>query len=171
MSRISSRLLMGFLFVSMTVAAVQAEELNRELLSEHETIAKFEGLQTRVCRGRTSACPNRCEHSGKMATFKIVKYTKYSKPGKYGDPKRDVFSVLLSSIKNQPEMIKTIEGLTAGDKVILNWRHDYVTRGRSKSPERPITKLEKITGDAEDGMQEKKQKTKHSVVKFAKRNT
>ena len=36
-----------------------------------------------------------------------------------------------------------ILALKPGDKVRLKWNHDYVTRDRSKSPERVITLLEK----------------------------
>lgn len=40
-------------------------------------------------------CPDRCGHSGKLATFAIVKYLRYEKPGEFGDPRQEQFLVLI----------------------------------------------------------------------------
>jgi hypothetical protein len=119
----------------------------RELLSAHDTVARFTGLTDHTCLGRTSLCPDRCGHSGKLATFEIVKYLNYEKPGEFGDPKQEQFQVLIEdnmgNVKVPAAIRKTILALKPGDSVHLKWNHDYVTRDGSSSPDRPITLLEK----------------------------
>jgi len=119
----------------------------RELLSSHDTVARFSGIKDHTCLGRTSLCPDRCGHSGKLATFEILEYLNYEKPGKYGDPKQEQFRILIEdnmgNRKVSDEIHAAILALKEGDKVRLKWNHDYVTRDRSKSPERVITLLEK----------------------------
>jgi hypothetical protein len=133
-------------------AAVEKKlaELNqRELLSSHDTVAKFTGITDFQCRGRTALCPDKCGHSGRMATFEIVKYLGYEKPGQYGDEKQKALSVLIEdNMKNAkvPDAIlKAIDSLKPGATVHLKWNHDYVTRDGSKSPERPIVSIEPMT--------------------------
>lgn len=130
-------------------AADAPAEGKRELLSRHETIAQFQGTQQRTCMGRTSLCPDRCGSSGSFAAFKILTYTDYEKPGNYGDPKQGFFAFQLSDnaghAKSTPEIAAAVAALQAGDCVKLGWRHEYVTRGGSSSPERPVVRVEKIT--------------------------
>jgi hypothetical protein len=119
----------------------------RELLSSHDTIARFTGLKDHKCMGRTSLCPDQCGHSGKLATFEIIKYLNYEKPGEFGDPKQEQFQILIEdnmgNVKVPAEIRTAILALKPGDSVHLKWNHDYVTRDGSSSPERPITLLEK----------------------------
>ena len=127
--------------------APAVEKIERKLLSSHDAIATFVGLKEHRCMGRTALCPDRCGDSGTMATFSIVKYLDYQKPGKYGDAQAKTFSFLINKV--QPDLVK---GLQAGDTVRLTWRHDYVTHtdaeGRSGSaPERPVSKIQKLTGE------------------------
>ncbi len=121
----------------------------RELLSSHDTVARFSGLKQHKCMGLTSLCPDRCGESGTLATFEIVKYLAYEKPGEYGDPKQERFMVLIEdNMKNLkvPAAIRdAIVALKPGDLVRLQWNHDYVTRDGSKFPERPILKVAPIT--------------------------
>jgi hypothetical protein len=133
-------------------AAVEKKlaELNkRELLSSHDTIAKFTGITDHECRGRTALCPDRCGHSGKLATFEIVKYLAYEKPGQYGDEKQKTFHVLIEDnmkhAKVPAEILKAIGALKPGATVRLKWNHDYVTKNGSKFPERPIAGIEPMT--------------------------
>jgi hypothetical protein len=120
-------------------------EDKRDLLSSHDTEARFEGLSDHQCLGRTSLCPDRCGDSGKLATFTIVKYLAYEKPGEYGDPKQEKFLVLIEDNQKNPKVPAAIRdailALKPGDKVHLKWNHDYVTKGGSKSPERPVTEV------------------------------
>ena len=131
------------------VPAVKVEqETERVLLSSHDTEATFVGLTDHRCLGKTSLCPDRCGHSGKLATFKIVKYLDYKKPGEYGDPKKEDFMVLIEDNLKQskvPQAIRdAILALKPGDLVHLKWNHDYVTKGGSKYPDRPIVALVSI---------------------------
>jgi hypothetical protein len=118
----------------------------RELLSSHSTVAKFIGIKDHECLGKTSLCPDRCGHSGKLATFEIIEYLDYQKPGEYGDPKQTSFQILIrdnqGNAKIPAEILSIIESLKPNTKVKLSWNHDYVTKDNSSSPERPITKIE-----------------------------
>lgn len=120
----------------------------RETLSRHETIAIFNGKSDYTCRGLTALCPDQCGHSGIMASFSIVEYLAYEKPGQYGDPKQSNFQFLAKTsdgeLKVRASIYRQVEYLNPGDTVYLNYRHDYITtKGGSKFPERTVTKLTK----------------------------
>ena len=121
----------------------------RALLSSHDTVARFSGLKEHKCMGMTSLCPDRCGESGTLATFEIVKYMAYEKPGEYGDPKQEQFMVLIEDNRKNlkvPAAIRdAIAALKPGDLVRLQWNHDYVTQDGSKFPERPILKVAPLT--------------------------
>lgn len=125
----------------------------RAVLSEHETVARLTGVAYQQCRGMTSLCPDNCGQSGDFATFEIVGYLSYKKLGEYGDPQGTNFVFQIQDNHKNPKAPKDVAektlALAAGDYVLLNWRHEYVTRteggGSSSFPERPVTKLEKIT--------------------------
>ncbi|MFN7343365.1 MAG: hypothetical protein ACK5TA_08520, partial [bacterium] len=78
--------------------------------------------------------------------FEIIEYLDYQKLGEYGDPKQTSFQVLirdnLGKAKIPAEILSIIESLKPDTKVKLSWNHDYVTRDKTSSPERPITKIE-----------------------------
>jgi hypothetical protein len=137
----------------------------RDLLSSHDTVASFTGLKDHRCMGRTALCPDRCGESGKLATFAIVSYLHYEKPGEYGDPKQERFLVLIEDNMKNPKVPKAIRdaivALKPGDLVRLQWNHDYVTQDGSKFPERPIRKLSVLTKEqAEKATAEAKGKPK-----------
>lgn len=119
----------------------------RELLSSHDTIARFAGLKDHTCMGLTSLCPDRCGHSGKLATFEIVNYRNFEKPGEFGDPKQEKFQILVEDNRKNPKVPAGIRdsilALKPGDTVHLKWNHDFVTRQGASFPERGITLLEK----------------------------
>lgn len=123
-------------------------ETKRDLLSLHETVAEFSGLEEKQCFHMTSLCPDECGHGGTTAVFTILKYLKYEKPGKYGDEKSDKYYVRpkdpIESTGITPEVKIVLDALTGGDFVLLSWNHDYVHKEGSSFPERPITKLLKI---------------------------
>lgn len=106
-----------------TPAAVP--EKQRELLSSHNTVARFEGLKYHKCMGRTSLCPEHCGESGQLASFAIVKYLKYAKPGEYGDPKQEKFMILIEDNMGNVKVPKAIRdavlALKPGDLVHLQW--------------------------------------------------
>ena len=130
-------------------AATPVPDKQRDLLSAHDTVARFEGLKDHRCMGRTSLCPDRCGDSGKLATFVIVTYLNYQKPGEYGDPKQEKFMVLIEDNMKNPKVPKAIRdavlALKPGDLVHLQWNHDYVTQAGSKFPERPLKDLSPLT--------------------------
>ena len=74
-----------------------------------------------------------------------VEYESYEKPGQYGDAQQTVqrFTDLDGA------HAATVAKLSKGDKVRLEWDHNYVTRsengGESKYPERVITALEPVS--------------------------
>lgn len=138
------------LTLGVTVAAFAAEpKEKRELLSKHQTVAQFQGVEARTCRGRTSLCPDKCGQSGNFASFRIIKYVVYEKPGQYGDPQqKDYLFQVEDNLKNAkaPAAVRdAVKELKKDDYVLLDWNHDYVTKDGSSSPERPIQKLQKIT--------------------------
>lgn len=134
-----------------------------DLLSKHETVAVFKGLVYRKCMGRTMLCPQKCGHSGEFAQFEIKEYTKYEKPGQYGDAKQKTYLIQVSDFDKKPlvkdsngndlvALNKVLKTLKAGDEVNLNWNHLYVTATypngtSSKFPRRVIQKIEKVKKD------------------------
>ena len=130
------------------VAKAKRAAVKTQLLSAHETEAVFAGIEYRRCRGLTGRCPERCGSSGEYARFTIAKYLKYAKPGKYGDAKAKDRLIHISDFHKKPtgdpKLNAIIKGLKKGDRVLLSWNHNYVTRDGSSAPQRPITKLEKI---------------------------
>ena len=137
-----------------SAVAAPAPEKQRELLSSHDTVARFEGLTDHKCLGLTSLCPDRCGESGQLATFTIVKYLKYDKPGEYGDPQQEQFMVLIEDNMGNVKVPKAIRDaimvLKPGDLVHLRWNHDYVTQAGSKFPERPIKDVTPLTKEQAD---------------------
>ena len=138
--------------------AAKASE-KRELLAEQETVAKFTGIAYQQCRGMTALCPDNCGQSGDFASFEVVSYLTYRKPGQYGDPKTTTYTFQVEdnhkNLKVPKELAAEIQGLKPGDYVLLNWRHDYVTRfeaggGSASFPERPVMKLQKVSKDEAD---------------------
>ena len=128
----------------------------RDLLSKHETIATYDGPKERPCFFRTSLCPDRCNHGGTIEIFTIVKYLNYEKPGKYGDAESAKYHVRVKdpveSTGVTPQVKEVFDGLHEGDYVLLSWNHDYVHTDGCSYPERPITKLEKISKEEADKM-------------------
>ena len=124
---------------------IKAKE-QRELLSSHDTTARFIGLKVHTCMGLTSLCPDNCGHSGKLASFEIVEYIHFEKPGEFGDPKQETFQILIEDNKKNVKVPAAIHAailaLKPGDIVHLKWNHDYVTRDGTSFPDRVITLLE-----------------------------
>jgi hypothetical protein len=127
-----------------------------ELLAVHETLAVFDGLEYRVCSGKTPPCPKECGDSGEFASFNVKKYLKYEKFGQYGDPKQQTLSARLSDYGRKPmcdpKILSTARALKKGDYVLLAWHHNYVTQDGASFPDRPIVKLEKISKDEAESL-------------------
>jgi hypothetical protein len=134
-----------FLFTACYSNKSPEQYQNHKNLATHETIARFDGLKYKKCMGRTSECPDKCGKSGEIATFTILEYTKFNKTGKYGAEQKQ-FHVQLTDFNRKPlEGIYPLpSNIRKGDKVILNWNHDYVTKNHSSYPIYPVTKIEKL---------------------------
>ena len=140
-----------------------ATNYSRQMLSRHKTTATYQGQE----EGRESMLKVRqifMSRNGRLApstrhafaqvfpprpnkmweTFHIIAYESYEKPGQYGDAQQTVqrFTDL------EGAHAATIAKLSKGDKVRLEWDHNYVTRsengGESKYPERVITMIEPV---------------------------
>jgi hypothetical protein len=98
-------------------------------------------------------CPDRCGHSGKLATFEIIRYVSHEKPGEHGDPKQGNFQILIGNDERSPKVPAAVReailALKPGEVVDLNWNHDYVTRDGASFPERPVVKLAIRAGEAD----------------------
>jgi hypothetical protein len=70
--------------------------------------------------------------------------------GQYGDEQQARFFADLSQTQGNGEV--DIPSLTPGDLVHLVWRHEYVHKGGSHFPERPLVLLERITQDEADAL-------------------
>lgn len=134
-----------FLFTSCYSNKAPEAYQKHETLAIHETIARFDGLRYKKCMGRTSHCPDKCGKSGEIASFTILEYRKFQKNGKYGD-KQKQFHVQLTDFNKKPlENIYPLpSNIKKGDKVILNWNHDYVTKNHSSYPIYPVIKIERL---------------------------
>ena len=130
-----------------TPEEVGVKATKRETLGRHETVAEFQGVSEHTCRGMTALCPDRCGHSGRMATFEIIEYIQFDKLSEYGK-KQETFSFLLEdnlkNMKVDQTIYDAVVQLVDGDRVFLSWNHDYVTKNGASGPERPIIKLEKM---------------------------
>ncbi len=117
-----------------------------ELLSDHVTEAEFTGMIHRKCRFLTSLCPDRCDHARDFAVFRITKYLDYRKYGKYGDGKQAQFMMDVNpahkSILQGAEILKKVDSLKPGDRVLLHWAHYYMRRDSGSFPERPVISME-----------------------------
>lgn len=142
-------ILFSLCWLSLAMCALGVDAERRELLAEQETVAEFLGVQYQECRGLTALCPDKCGGSGNFARFRIIKYLIYKKPGEYGDPQVPEFVTQvddnLGKLKLPVDQVKLIRVLQKGDYVRLSWRHDYVTKDGTSQPERPMTRVEKLS--------------------------
>jgi len=142
---IASVLLSGMFGVLASAAPATTSAEKRQLLADHQTVARFDGVQYQLCRGLTAFCPDRCGESGEFANFKILAYTTYAPYSQYAQ-KHDSFVIQVSDFDRQPKgdptLLKTVRTLKPNDFVQLSWHHDYVTIDGSSSPQRPVTMLE-----------------------------
>lgn len=122
----------------------------RTLLAMHETKAILIEIKDHKCMGRTSACPEKCGHSGKVATFQIKEYINYEKKDKWGSQKQNIFHIQLtgcrktSSFKQNSSIIAKVNSLDIGDEVLLSWNHNRVKSNTKSHGEREVIKLQKL---------------------------
>ena len=117
-----------------------------ELLSDHVAEAEFTGIIHRK---------DKCDHPKDFATFRIIKYLDYRKPGKYGDEKQEKLMVDVNPahkpILQDASVLKQISALKPGDKVVLHWSHYYMHQDSSSFPQRPVISIKHLSpsGEAE----------------------
>eukprot|EP00928_Gymnodinium_smaydae_P026304 TRINITY_DN20703_c0_g2_i1.p1 TRINITY_DN20703_c0_g2~~TRINITY_DN20703_c0_g2_i1.p1 ORF type:complete len:389 (+),score=80.30 TRINITY_DN20703_c0_g2_i1:39-1205(+) len=121
-------------------------KVTEEVLSKHMAKAKYVGLQ----EGRESMM--RCwppRQNQSWASFQIVEYISYEKPGKYGDAKLEPDDEFRFLPESQCEDIQDIfSSLKPGQDVVIAWEHTYVTKTdgthTQKAPERQVIKLQVV---------------------------
>lgn len=122
-----------------------------ELLSDHVAEAEFTGIIHRQCMFRTSLCPDKCDHPKDFATFRIIKYLDYRKPGKYGDEKQKKLMIDVNPAHRpmfqDASILKQVAALKPGDKVVLHWSHYYMHKDSSSFPERPVISIRPLPAD------------------------
>merc|ERR1712151_782441 len=118
--------------------------ISRQELSKHRVYATFEGIR----QGREPMMMIYPPMPAKQyAVFRVDEYIFYAKLGKYGDAKQDQFQFVPAE---QPASVSsTVDALALGDKVLLEWQQDYVTKescsgGKTKFPEGSVLQLFKI---------------------------
>lgn len=117
------------------------------LLARHETIATLKEIKEHKCMGRTSACPDNCGHSGKVAVFEVNEYLKHQQFDKWGSGKQNRFFIQLTGFKERSSSkidlatIDKVKELNAGDKVYLSWDHCRIKTASASRGERKVTKL------------------------------
>mmetsp|Transcript_122231 Transcript_122231/g.353424 ORF Transcript_122231/g.353424 Transcript_122231/m.353424 type:complete len:101 (-) Transcript_122231:59-361(-) len=87
------------------------------------------------------------------AKFEVIEVHEFEKPGQYGDEVKAGGIFAFVPAEASAEVQEVVKTLAPGDRVKMGWNHDYVTKVtprpdggqfESKSPERPVTRLEKM---------------------------
>ena len=103
---------------------------DREVLSEHETIAEFQGLTYHVCHADVVGCPEFCSDSGEFTNFRIVKYLEHQAAGESNHSRMEEFRLRVSDFHRKPinsELEPLIRSLGKGDRILLSWCNEEVT--------------------------------------------
>ena len=121
-----------------------------EVMYAYECTAAFVALQHRPCHFRTSDCPDLCGHATDVLAVKLIhvnavknehsKHVQWVTPVEAGE---DHF-VDLKGLS--ADLLKVARELKDGDKIAINWEHQYVTNieesgGRASGPEYHVTHL------------------------------
>ena len=121
-----------------------------DLLATNTVIARFDGYTDIPCRFMTADCPDKCDHATKVANFTVLVNENYAQPGKYGDDKAEVGTVVMVDMKkptpgqDDAAVYSLVDSLKPGDTVRLTQDHYYVDTEKAAYPVRPVTKLEKV---------------------------
>lgn len=117
-----------------------------DLLAVHEAICEYTGLMHFPCMHLTSLCPDRCGHAHDACVFKVLEYTKYEKPGQYGDEKQENIYIDTKKVpySQKPEILEILKTLEVGKKYRVVYHHLYVNDGHCARPERPAIEITPI---------------------------
>ena len=130
-----------------------AVEEEREVMFSYVSSATFMGARHQPCRHMTSLCPDRCGHATDVYSFRLdtlaTTKNEASSHVRWVTPETEGGTHMVgeSDLKQYLDLAKS---LSPGDKVILEWSHDYVTVGGSSGPDRPVTKLAALATPAAD---------------------
>ena len=106
--------------------------------------ATFVGSRHQPCRFRTSLCPHACGHATNVYTFELdtldVRKNEASKNAKWVTPVKSGDQHMVGEADFH-DFTGVAQSLSAGQKVLLEWSHDYVTKNGCSGPDRPVTKL------------------------------
>lgn len=152
MTTIKSIIAAAVLTTPLLSAAPMPEKA--ELLASNTIVAEYTGTVERPCMFRTALCPDRCDHAATIASFRVLKNVDYQRPGKYGDDKAEVGSVVMVDLRRDepgqdPSVNQTIRSLKPGDTVQLTQDHYYGQVGCAMTPFRPVRKIEKVERPAD----------------------
>jgi hypothetical protein len=113
----------------------------------YSSTAEFTAKVDRPCRLLTEECPHHCKHSKCSYDFQILEiqyekndessHTKWVIPVQAGER-------ISVSAEDMGECRDVADELVAGDKVRLNWEHNYVVIEGGGGPKRPVKLLEMI---------------------------
>ena len=121
-----------------------------DLLASNTVVAHYLGTIEVPCRHMTADCPDKCGHGTKAARFRVLQNEDYQLTGKYGDDKITPGSILMVDIKkptpgqDDAAVFEFLDTIKVGDKVRLTQKHYYAEIGRTLTPVRPITAIEKV---------------------------
>eukprot|EP00798_Chlamydomonas_sp_ICE-L_P021842 gene21842-28871_t len=143
---VSARTYIAVPMADANAADWEKEPESRALLAHHEFVATYSGILKRACMFMTSLCPDKCDHPNEFGMFQVGHYLAWEKPGEYGDEKAQEYGYIMKQKgEGQAEISAKIRELAEGDKVKIVYDHEYVTKGGSKFPGRPMRTLEKLT--------------------------
>ena len=117
-----------------------------DVLSHHDAICEFQGIQHIPCRFRTALCPDRCDHASDVAMFKVLEYKEYELKGKYGDEKQEQIACEIKKpvFHQDPAIAEKCKQLKVGQKVEVVYDHLYVDDGSNLRPERPVISIKEL---------------------------
>lgn len=121
-----------------------ADGEQRETMYAYAANATYLGSRHQPCRFRTSLCPHQCGHATDVYRFHLDQLTatknEASSHVRWVTPEEAGKEHLVGEA-DLNSYIELAKSLKPGDMVALEWSHDYVTRGGSSFPDRPVTRL------------------------------
>lgn len=131
------------------MAATDAE--TRETMYSYASTSTFMGSKHQPCRFRTALCPHQCGHATNVFTFQLDRLTvmknEESTNARWVEPVKEGNQYMIGE-QDLREFRSAAEALKPGQKLLLEWSHDYVTINGSSGPDRPVRKLVPLVDNA-----------------------
>ncbi len=119
----------------------------RDRIYTYTSTASFLAKRHLPCRHMTSECPNNCGHAKDVFAFRLdhlnVHENKDSPSLQWCTPVEQGSEHMVPSCDLE-KFSSVANLLIPGDKVKLDWNHDYVTAGGCSCPQRPVVTLAKV---------------------------